>query len=541
MRFTVRGLLRVAFQRVASNLGRTSLRTVVRYHVGKRRAGVPLRGTVLALAIAVAVPLLSTAESTPASARSEIRLQFADLLFADERFWEAIPLYDIAKRGATPSQLVRAATGLLRSLMQVAEFNRAYIEAETLRELEPRNPDVLVLYGDAMWAAGLFEEAERAYRDALALAPGHAGGRHGVARSLLARNILRDALTEASAAIKEMPSRPEFYHTLGSIYRRLNRFSEAATAMEQYAQRLPNGDRSDKVRWALTEVRFLRSFEGLEPLQFDPGKENDLFTIPFRLVNDKLVVRAKINGNETTDLVVDTGAEQMVLSDDTANEVGVRAITNALSAGVGDVGLRGLEAGRIDSLEVGPLKVANLPTLIKNPPLTGLPSRRVPDSFSPISLGLSTIIDYGQHHLIMGRQLPDEPADIELPMRVYRLAVVRGIVNQTHPKSFVIDTGGEVISISLSTAAQLGMQPVRHIPLRVFGTSGWDEDAYLLPGVDLEFDRIHYENFAVVVLNLHRPSALLGFHIGGIVGHRFLSDYRATIDLNRSVLRLKAL
>jgi hypothetical protein len=41
------------------------------------------------------------------------------------------------------------------------------------------------------------------------------------------------------------------------------------------------------------------------------------------------------------------------------------------------------------------------------------------------------------------------------------------------------------------------------------------------------------------VLNLGTPSALLGFKLGGIVGHRFLSRYRVGIDLEHSVLRLK--
>jgi hypothetical protein len=75
----------------------------------------------------------------------------------------------------------------------------------------------------------------------------------------------------------------------------------------------------------------------------------------------------------------------------------------------------------------------------------------------------------------------------------------------------------------------------------VYGTSGWDEGAYLMPGVNLAFNQLQYRNFSVVVLNLHRPSALLGFHIGGIVGHRFLRDYRVTLDLNRSVMKLKEL
>ena len=46
-------------------------------------------------------------------------------------------------------------------------------------------------------------------------------------------------------------------------------------------------------------------------------------------------------------------------------------------------------------------------------------------------------------------------------------------------------------------------------------------------------------DYSVVVLNLDTPSALLGFQVGGIVGHKFLSGYRTVIDLDRSLLRLK--
>ena len=162
----------------------------------------------------------------------------------------------------------------------------------------------------------------------------------------------------------------------------------------------------------------------------------------------------------------------------------------------------------------------------------------MPDSISPVALGLSSAIDYEARELTLARRLPDQPADIELPMRVDRLAVVRGVVNGEFPRSFVVDTGGEVISLSIGTAGTIGTAPPRHIPLRVYGTSGWDSDAFLLPGVRLAFDEISYENFAVVVLNLHRPSALLGFHIGGIIGHRFLSNYHVVIDMERALLRL---
>ena len=116
---------------------------------------------------------------------------------------------------------------------------------------------------------------------------------------------------------------------------------------------------------------------------------------------------------------------------------------------------------------------------------------------------------------------------------------MQGTVDGITPANFVVDTGGEVISISQATANALGKSNMRKISLKVFGSSGWDKDAFLLPGVDLSFDTIRYTNFPVVVLNLTTPSALLGFQLGGIVGHKFLSKYRVGIDLERSTLRLK--
>jgi hypothetical protein len=60
-----------------------------------------------------------------------------------------------------------------------------------------------------------------------------------------------------------------------------------------------------------------------------------------------------------------------------------------------------------------------------------------------------------------------------------------------------------------------------------------------MPGVDLDFDRIEYRNYPMVVLNLRAPSVLLGFQVGGIVGHKFLSAYRVTMDMELSELRLE--
>jgi len=469
----------------------------------------------------------------------DIQLQLARLFFDEGRYVESLEAYGKASGGDDPLRVRQARAGVIQSALRVAEFSIARREAEKLVAVEPRSPEALSLYGDSLWASGLFDEAEARYRDALALAPEQPRGRHGIARSLLARGQLEEAMNEAQAALKLAPRDLEIHHTVGTIFERMHRYEEAAAAFTNYVNLLPNKDRSDKAAWSRAEIRFLRSFGQKIPFDMDPGAGQILHTVPFKLVNDKVVVRAKVNDAAPQDFILDTGSENTVLSRQTAQRLGVTPITYTLSAGVGKEGLRGLQLARIDSLDIGTLKLRNVPCLIKNPPLRDIPVRES-ESFSPLALGFSMTIDYQRRELTIARHLPSEPADFQLPLRLYRLATVRGVVDRAHQANFVIDTGGEVISISQATATALGRPETTHrIALKVYGTSGWDPDAFLMPGVDLAFDAIQYKNFPVVVLNLNAPSALLGFELGGIVGHRFLSRYRVGIDLERSVLRLK--
>src|SRR5262249_36129288 len=81
---------------------------------------------------------------------------------------------------------------------------------------------------------------------------------------------------------------------------------------------------------------------------------------------------------------------------------------------------------------------------------------------------------------------------------------------------------------------------LRRIPVRVYGSSGWDRRAFLLPYVDVELaNGVGLEGQSLVVLNLEAPSALLGFNVGGVLGHEFLSKYTVAIDLGRHEVGLR--
>ncbi len=497
----------------------------------------PTKARVALVAVALTVVMSVGGEGRRARYDGELQYQLATLLFEETRFDEAIDAFSHAAQSSDARLATRARIGLVRSSLRIGDFERAQREAAFLKDEAPGNADALTTHADALWSAGLFDEAEVEWRDALARDPELSRGRHGLARALASKGQLEEAAREAQAALKLAPRDGEIHHTLGSIYERLRRFEQAAASYGDYVNLLPNKDRSDKAAWSRSQIRFLKSFAEREPLAIADDSKGRLHTVDFRLVDDKVMVKVKVNGGRLQDFVLDTGSELTTISRQTASSAGVRPITYTLSAGVGEVGLRGLQLGRIDAFEIGTLRLANVPTLIKAPALRGIPKRET-ESFSPLALGVSMTIDYAARKLTIAERLPEEsPADFRLPMRHHRLSMVRGLVNSS-PTYFVVDTGGEVISISKSTADALAAPPKRRIALRVYGTSGWDRDAFLLPGVDLQFSDIAFRNFSVVVLNLRAPSVLLGFQVGGIVGHKFLSPYRVSLDLDRSELRL---
>src|SRR5204863_1366254 len=132
--------------------------------------------------------------------------------------------------GDEPARVRTARVGVIQSALRVAEFPIARREAELLLKTEPHNPEALSLFGDSLWASGLFDDAETKYRDALSIAPEMARAHHGMARSLLARSLLDDAMGQAQAALRLAPRDLEIHHTVGTIYERMHNYAAAAAA-----------------------------------------------------------------------------------------------------------------------------------------------------------------------------------------------------------------------------------------------------------------------------------------------------------------------
>jgi len=501
----------------------------------------PNRGlVVLSVAAAAALStLVLHAAQTPADDPAA-QFQNGTQLYDAARYREAMAAFDAATRAEDEALATRARKSKVRAALRIAEFDTALRETELLTAGAVPDAESLTLRGDAQWAGGQFDEADGSYRQALVAVPESTRARFGLARSLATRSRLEEALAEAEIVAAQAPKDAEIHALVGLIHERQHNYEDAATAFERYIALLPErAPKEDNPMAAIFQgkVRLLRAFKGRVPMEIE-GDASRSYRVPFKLVDNKIVVQGRVN-RTGVEFVLDTGAERTGISDQTARRAGIRAITSTLTAGVGIPSLRRLDMGRADRVEIGGLRMRNVPIAIRGAVRNALP-RWQRESLSPLAMGLSVVIDYQRREITMARSLPEDEAqaDFVLPMRMNRLPLVRGLLNSTHSAYFVVDTGGELISISAETADALSMTPPRRIPLRVFGMSGMDANAFLLPGVNLDFDEIEYRNVGLAVLNLRAPSVLLGFQVGGIVGHRFLKEYRVSMDVARSELRL---
>ena len=425
-------------------------------------------GWLLALGLAGSVSLLAQ----PDDPGVLVQAQFADLLFGDARYRDAIDFYERAYAGSVGDLRTSMGRGLVKSLLRSAEFKRARVAAAALVDEAPEDAEALALLGDARWSAGQFDGAEQAYGESLARRPEQARALNGMARGFDSRGRPDEALDYARRAVAAGPREPEFHHTLGFVLQRQRRYPEAALAYTNYSNLLPNKDSSEIAAWARQQITFLRSFGDRQPLAVKSGTEGVVHTVPFKVRNNKIVVSGKVNGRGEMDFVLDTGSEMTVVSKRTAQRQGIAPVVYTLSAGVGGVGLRGLMVGTMERLP-------------------GRHARRRPGADPDQESATGGIADPGGRELLADRvrllgayrlHAPSHhhgarpsaaDADFVLPLRVHRLAMITGHVNGATAVPFVLDTGGEVVSISRSTADAINVVPRRRIGLLVYGTSGW--------------------------------------------------------------------
>ena len=328
---------------------------------------------------------------------------------------------------------VRAGAGLVLALLRTGDFQRALgrrLRARSRASSQRRRSARCAAMRCGRWADS--RKPKPSYDAALARRSGAA------ARPPRARAIARRRRTARAGLIEARKRCGSARATRSSITR-----SRRSTSACAASTRRPRRSRATSIccRIAIAarrpRGRAPRSASssrsrGRVPFDIESQRRSGIWTMPIRIRGDKVTVTGRVNGGPTG---VRARHRRRAHGHLAGRRAPPRRRCRSRHADAPASATSGCAASKSDasiSLEIGDLKVRNVPCLIKNPPLGGLPARE-PESFSPLALGLSMRVDYSAAPLTMAGSLEPATYTDALPLRMHRLALVRGTVNGSLP------------------------------------------------------------------------------------------------------------
>ena len=461
-------------------------------------------------------------------------------------------------------QDIEARLGLSFALLKQRQLQGAYDNAARVVMQAPLSARAHALLGAAILGAGEFRLSVEEFKTALALNENEALAIHGLAMVNFYENRLSLAIPMLRRAVGMDPEEPDFLFHLGQACARSEKYKEAADSYERFLAISPKTD-SDRRARIQGLIEFLRYLGRQGSLYIANG---DRASVPFEATDNRPILLIRVNGQkEPLRFVLDTGSGMSVISEETAKRLGVRAVAKGgLARAVGGGGKFEIVYGFLNSIDIGTVKVENVPVYI----------RKFFDNHVPVDgyLGLSVVqkylasLDYGTRYMSLVRQhqtdfvdtwtairrpdgfqglAPVAPEDgaIEVPLRTTSSGFLSGEVNlEGFEKNvnFIIDTAASitVVSEKLSQEEQL-FDLLQSSKMRVYGAAGVTEDVklLLLPRVSLGLSKLEKINAAV--LDLEPVNETAGFTQSGILGGNFLRHFRIYFDFARGAMRLEPL
>ncbi len=506
-----------------------------------------LAGMLICLAMSAA----ALAADGKARQRANEALKNGDYKTAEKQFRELL---------AKDAHDKDARLGLSFSLLKQRQLQDAYDHAARVILAEPLSSRAHALLGSVILASGDFRNSVEEFRTSLSIQEDEALAIAGLAMVDFYENRLDSAIRGLRRAVSLDSSEPDYVFDLGQATARNERYKEAADAYERFLNIAPktDADRRDRIRGLIDFLRYLGTQSSLYVLAGDSKT-----TMPFESVDGRPILKVRINGSrEPLRFVLDTGSGMSVISEVTAKKLGIRTVARGGQArAVGGAGKFEIVYGFLESLDVGDVRVENVPVYI----------RHFYDSKTPVDgyLGLSVIakfiasLDYGENVFMLRRPseanakdlwgvpisrngvLPIAPGVLEIPLRTTASGFLSGEVHLEgieKPLNFIVDTGASVSVVSEQLAKEEDLdsylEPTR---LRIYGAAGIADDvkSLLLPKVMLgTFTR---EGISAAILDMEPVNETAGFTQMGILGGNYLRHFRVSFDFQRGLIRLEPL
>jgi predicted aspartyl protease/Flp pilus assembly protein TadD len=510
----------------------------------------------LILVLSVAIVCLLSANSFSAAApdnekarsRAERALRAGDFERAEQMYREIL---------AKDDHDLEARLGLSRTLLKQRRTQEAFDHAARVIAVNPLSARAHALLGAAVLASGDFRLSVEEFRTALTLNEDEAIAVAGLAMVDYYENRMQNCLARMRRAVAIDREEPDYIFSLGQAAARSERYKEAADAYERFLLIAPRTDeeRRARIRGLIDFLRYLGAQGSLYNVD-----GADRTVVSFEAPDLRPILTVKVNGSkQTLRFVLDTGSGMSVLSEETARKIGIRAVARGGQArAVGGGGKFEIVYGYLNSIEIGEIKVTNVPVYI----------RHFYDETNPVDgyLGIAAInhmvtsVDYGSMKLTLDRQRKEETSQpttttepnagtvatspaINIPIRTTASGFLSGEVlidGFAKPMNFIIDTGATVTVLSERTAAMEEAQEfIRPSRMRVFGAAGVADNVKVAMLRKIAIGSHSREDVDAAVLDLESVNETAGFLQSGILGGNFLRHYRIIFDFPHSVMRLE--
>jgi len=452
-----------------------------------------------------------------------------------------------------------ARLGLSRVLLKQRRLQDSFDHAARVLAVEPLSARAHALLGAAVLASGDFRQSVEEFRTALSLNENEAIAIAGLAMVDYYENRIQPCVIGLRRAASIDPGEPDYVFNLGQAAARSERYKEAADAYERFLLIAPRTDeeRRARIRGLIDFLRYLGKQSSLYGLE---GPDQTVFT--FESPDDRPLIKIRVNGSkEYLRFVLDTGSGMSVLSEETARKIGVKPVAHGgLARAIGGGGRFEIVYGYLDSMDIGELRVTNVPVYI----------RHFFDEANPVDgyLGISalgrllTSVDYGTRKLSLIRKrnlevetaaaatlkaAKAEPArpGINFPVRTTASGFLSGEVlidGIGKPLNFIIDTGATISVLSERAAALEEARPfIQPGNMRVFGAAGVAENVKTAALPRVNIGAYSREKINAAVLDLDPVNETAGFLQSGILGGNFLRHYRVIFDFERGIVRFEPL
>ncbi len=465
---------------------------------------------------------------------------------------------------AKDDQDIDARLGLSHALLKQRRLQDSFDHAARAIAIAPLSARGHALLGSAVLAAGDFRLSVEEFRTAISLKDDEAMAIAGLAMIDFYENRTSACVAGLRRATSIDPDEPDYLFNLGQAAARSEKYKEAADAYERFLIIAPrtDADRRARIRGLIDFLRYL----GQQGTLYSQAGA-DRTSLPFEAVDYRPIIRVRINGGkDTLRFVLDTGSGMSVLSEETARKIGVKAVAHGgLARAVGGGGRFEIVYGYVNSIEVGDVRVENVPVYIRHFYDEGNP---VDGYLGIAALGrMLTVVDYGTRRLTLIRQHGGEAADlatvmnrpgkndssapvesragIEVPVRTTSSGFLSGEVSIEgiqKPLNFIFDTGATVTVLAEKLAARDEAQSfIQQSRMRVFGAAGIAENVKMALLPKLGVGTYTREKIDAAVLDLEPVNETAGFQQSGILGGNFLRYFRVVFDFQRGLVRLEPL